>query len=89
MFRLLQTKAAPKSTKAAASFRQDRGQHKPYTFALPPLPVPPLKQTLDKYYRSLVPLLSEGELKHTKKVIICKASGENEGIFFGCFVAIE
>ena len=40
----------------------------PYTYQLPPLPVPPLQQTLDKYTKSLEPLLSDGELQHTQKV---------------------
>ncbi|TMW62458.1 hypothetical protein Poli38472_005076 [Pythium oligandrum] len=39
-----------------------------YQDELPPLPLPPLEQTLERYIKSCEPLLSEQELEHTKAV---------------------
>ncbi|OQV16092.1 Carnitine O-acetyltransferase [Hypsibius exemplaris] len=52
----------------------------PYHYPLPSLPVPPLGQTLAKYFDSLKPFLSDGELKHTKKLLeeFEKPGGEGE-----------
>ena len=38
--------------------------------ALPKYPVAPLQQTLQKYLKSLEPLLTEEEYRHTEKVFI-------------------
>ncbi|CAI5743269.1 unnamed protein product [Peronospora destructor] len=39
-----------------------------YQDELPPLPLPPLEQTLEQYAQSCEPLLTTGELEHTKAV---------------------
>lgn len=36
--------------------------------SLPPLPVPSLQETIDKYLQSLIPLLNEEQLERTKKI---------------------
>ncbi len=36
---------------------------------LPRLPVPPLQQTMEKYLKSVKPLLAENEFEHTKDVV--------------------
>ncbi|GAV08185.1 hypothetical protein RvY_17916 [Ramazzottius varieornatus] len=51
----------------------------PYTHQLPHLPVPPLQQTLDKYFKSLEPLLSDGELQHTQKLLTAFARPGGDG----------
>lgn len=37
--------------------------------ALPPLPVPPLQQTLDRYLLALQPIISPEELSHTRELV--------------------
>ncbi|XP_046397600.1 peroxisomal carnitine O-octanoyltransferase [Ischnura elegans] len=37
--------------------------------SLPPLPIPPLKYTLDKYVESVLPFLDQAELDNTKKIV--------------------
>ncbi|CAH0481860.1 unnamed protein product [Peronospora belbahrii] len=39
-----------------------------YQDELPPLPLPPLEQTMDQYIQSCEPLLSPSEMEHTKAV---------------------
>lgn len=36
---------------------------------LPPLPVPPLQQTMDKYIKALEPIMFESEYENTKEVV--------------------
>ena len=51
-----------------------------YQNSLPRLPVPNLKETCDKYLKSLVPVLSEEQLKRTKSIVedFLKPGGEGE-----------
>lgn len=71
--------AAVRAVKQALSVKMDKSfntycrllSSKKFTVqdSLPHLPVPPLEQTLHKYYQSIQPLLDEEELEHTSKVI--------------------
>lgn len=58
-----------------------RNPDQPTTFEcdknLPPLPVPSLKATLDKYLKSVEPFLTEEELAKTRQ--ICKKFQEPNG----------
>lgn len=58
-----------------------RNPDQPATFEsdgkLPPLPVPPLKATLDKYLKSIEPFLTEEELAKTQQ--ICEKFQEPDG----------
>ncbi|PVD21630.1 hypothetical protein C0Q70_17429 [Pomacea canaliculata] len=46
-----------------------RGRMFSVQYSLPRLPVPPLQQTLDKYLRSVRPLVTDEEFKTTQKIV--------------------
>ncbi|ELW61982.1 Carnitine O-acetyltransferase [Tupaia chinensis] len=52
-----------------SSLTKVSGRFKAHQDALPRLPVPPLRQSLDHYLRALRPIVSEEEWAHTKQLV--------------------
>ncbi|KAF4037652.1 Choline/Carnitine o-acyltransferase [Phytophthora infestans] len=59
---------SPSEPSVAMSKPQQPERTMQYQDELPPLPLPPLEQTLEKYIKSCEPLLTPSELDHTKAV---------------------
>ncbi|CAK8673643.1 unnamed protein product [Clavelina lepadiformis] len=55
-----------------------RGRFMAHQESLPSLPVPPLKQTLDKYLKTVRPLVDDEQFKGTEKIV--KSFGEAQGL---------
>ena len=58
--------------------------HKPFSMltkqdSLPPLPVPPLQQTMDKYLSAIKPLVDEEDYEYTKDLVNDFVKPEGDG----------
>ena len=58
----------------------EKGEMFKYQNSIPKLPVPPLKQTLERYLHSVWPLLSDDEFQITKRAVgeFGKGGGQGE-----------
>nr|XP_060613492.1 carnitine O-acetyltransferase [Anolis sagrei ordinatus] len=59
---------APRLLQPVASGRLP-GRYQSHQEGLPPLPVPPLQQTMERYMLALQPIVSEEELRHTRELV--------------------
>ena len=61
-------------------FVSEKGEMFKYQSSLPKLPVPPLKQTLERYLHSVRPLLSDDDFQITKGAVeeFGKSGGQGE-----------
>lgn len=64
-----QSRAVPKRLARPVVVVQIRDQSLAHQDALPKLPVPPLRQTCERYLAALEPLVSEEEMNHTHQLM--------------------
>lgn len=65
--------------------RTSAASHKPFSMlakqdSLPPLPVPPLQQTMDRYLLAIKPLVDEEDFEYTQDLVkdFLKPKGDGE-----------
>lgn len=74
-----QSRAVPTRLASPVVVLQTRGRSLAHQDGLPKLPVPPLRQTCERYLAMIEPLVSEEELDHTRELMAAFLSSGGVG----------